>query len=173
MERRLGYAEDRALHAETIAGEALGTIKSYVETNDKVRVVCPGLWNVLILSYQDMEVQRQMNLRLVTQHEKLRRNLNDHLGGTAPFVYTTSPWGLNSSREGSIVLSNGEYVTAPVQEPSQSTVPIPIPPPGVHALKELAPSLPISQPPSPVLSYGGGRVLRTAAKMRALKARQR
>ena len=35
MEHRLGYAEDRALHAETITEEALGTIKSYVETNDK------------------------------------------------------------------------------------------------------------------------------------------
>ena len=62
---------------------------------------------------------------------------------------------------------------APVQESSQSTAPIPVPPPGIHALEELAPSPPISQPPSPVLSYGGGRVLRTAAKMRALKARQR
>ena len=88
------------------------------------------------------------------------------------FVYTTSPWGLNSSREGSIVLSNGEYVMAPVQESSQSTAPIPIPPPGVHALEELAPSPPISQLLSLVLSYGGGRVLRTAAKMRALKAQQ-
>ena len=173
MECRLGYAEDWALHAETIAGEALGTIKLYVETNDKVRVVRPGFWNVLILSYQDMEAQRQMNLRLVTQHEKLHRNLNDHLGGTAPFVYTTSPWGLDSSREGSRASSDGEYVTAPVQESSELTAPIPIPPPGVHALEELAPSPPISQPPSPVLSYGGGRVLRTAAKMRALKACQR
>ena len=43
MECRLGYAEDQALHAETIAEEALGTIKLYVETNDKVRVVRPGL----------------------------------------------------------------------------------------------------------------------------------
>ena len=73
-----------------------------------------------------------MNLRLVAQHEKLHRNLNDHLGGMAPFVYTTSPWGLDSSWEGSIASSNGEYVTAPVQESSQSTAPIPIPPPGVH-----------------------------------------
>ena len=111
-----------------------------------------------------------MNLRLVTQHKKLCHNLNDHLGGTAPFVYTTSPWGLDSSREGSMASSNGEYVTAPVQESSQSTAPIPIPPPGVHALEELAPSPPISQPPSLVLSYGGGRVLHTTAKMRALKA---
>ena len=118
-------------------------------------------------------MQCQMNLRLVTQHEKLRHNLNDHLGGTAPFVYTTSPWGLNSSREGSIASSNGEYVTAPVQESSQSTAPIPIPPPGVHALEELAPLLPISQPPSPSLSFGGGKVLRAAAEMRALKAHQR
>ena len=113
-----------------------------------------------------------MNLRLVTQHKKLHHNLNDHLGGMAPFVYTTSPWGLDSSREGSIALSNGEYMTAPVQESSQSTAPIPILPPGVHALEELAPSLPISQPLSLVLSYGGGRVLLTAAKMRALKAHQ-
>ena len=128
MERCLGYAEDRALHAETIAGEALGTIKSYVETNDKVRVVRPGLWTVLIPSCQDMEAQRQMNLRLVIQHEKLRHNLNDHLGGTVPFVYTTSPWGLNSSREGSMASSNGEYVTAPVQESSQLTAPIPMSP---------------------------------------------
>ena len=58
MEHCLGYAEDRALHAETITEEALGTIKSYVETNDKVRVVRPGFWTVLILSYQDMEAQR-------------------------------------------------------------------------------------------------------------------
>ena len=113
-----------------------------------------------------------MNLRLVTQHEKLRCNLNDHLGGTALFMYTTSPWGLDSSREGSIASSNGEYVTAPVQESSQSTAPIPIPPPGIHALEELAPLLPISQPPSPSLSFGGGKVLRAAAKMRALKAHQ-
>ena len=113
-----------------------------------------------------------MNLRLVTQHEKLHRNLNDHLGGMAPFVYTTSLWGLDSSREGSIASSNGEYMTAPVQESSQSTAPIPIPPPGVHALEESAPLPPISQPLSPVLSYGGGRVLCTAAKMRALKAQQ-
>ena len=113
-----------------------------------------------------------MNLRLVTQHEKLCRNLNDHLGGMALFMYTTSPWGLNSSREGSIASSNGEYMMAPVRESSQSTVPIPIPPPGVHALEELAPSPPISQPPSPTLSFGGGKVLCAAAKMRALKACQ-
>ena len=98
---------------------------------------------------------------------------SDNLGGTAPFVYTTSPWGLDSLREGSIASSNGEFVTAPVQESSQSTVPIPIPPPGVHALEELAPSPPLSQPPSPSLSFGGGKVLRAAAKMRALKACQR
>ena len=113
-----------------------------------------------------------MNPRLVTQHEKLHCNLNDHLGGTVQFVYTTSPWGLNLSREGSIVLSNGEYMMAPVQESSQSTALIPIPPPGVHALEELAPSLPISQPPSPTLSFRGGKVLCAATKMRALKAHQ-
>ena len=42
MERRLGYAEDRALHVEYVADEALGTIKSYMESNEKVRVVRPG-----------------------------------------------------------------------------------------------------------------------------------
>ena len=98
-----------------------------------------------------------MNLRLVSQHEKLCCNLNKHLGGTAPFVYTTSPWGLDSSREGSIASSREEYETAPGQESSQSTAPIPIPLPGVHALEKLAPSLPISQSPSPLLSCGGGR----------------
>ena len=118
-----------------------------------------------------MEAQCQMNLRLVTQHEKCH-NLNDHLGGMAPFVYTTSPWGLDLSREGSIASSNGEYVMAPVQESSQLTAPIPIPPPGVHALEELAPSPPISQPLSPVLSFGGGKVLCATTKMRALKACQ-
>ena len=46
-------------------------------------------------------------------------------------------------------------------------------PPGVHALEELAPPPPISQPPSPSLSFGGGKVLHATAKMRALKARQR
>ena len=113
-----------------------------------------------------------MDVKLVSQHEKLQCNLNEHLGGTVLFVYTTSPWGLDSSREGSITSSNGEYEIAPVQESSQLTVPIPIPPPGVHALEELLSSLPISQPSSPVLSYGRGRVLCTAAKMRALKAHQ-
>ena len=113
-----------------------------------------------------------MNLRLVTQYEKLCDDLNDHLGGTVPFLYTTSPWGLDSSREGSIASSNGGFVVAPVQESSQSTAPIPILPPGVHALEELAPSPPISQPPSPSLSFGGGKVLCAAAKMRALKAHQ-
>ena len=110
-----------------------------------------------------------MNLRLVTQHEKLHHNLNNRLRGTVLFIYT-SPWGLDSSREGSIASSNGEYVMAPVQESSQSTAPIPILPPGVHALEELAPSPPISQPLSLVLSYGGGIVLHTTTKMRALKA---
>ena len=42
MECCLGYAEDWALHTEIIAGEALGTIKLYIEINDKVRVVRLG-----------------------------------------------------------------------------------------------------------------------------------
>ena len=85
-----------------------------------------------------MEAQCQINLKLVIQHEKLHCNLNEHLGGLAPFIYTTSPWGLDSSREGSIVSSNGEFEMAPVQESSQPTAPIPNPPPGAHTLEELA-----------------------------------
>ena len=99
-----------------------------------------------------------MNLKLVTQHKKLHHNLNEHLGGMTPFICTIGPWGLDSSKEGSRISSIGDYKMAPVQESSQSTAPIPIPPPGVHTLEELAPSPPISQPSSPVLSFSGGRV---------------
>ena len=43
MEHCLGYTEDRALHAETIADKALGTIRSYVDSSNKVRVVHLGV----------------------------------------------------------------------------------------------------------------------------------
>ena len=77
-----------------------------------------------------------------------------------------------STQEGSIASSNREYETAPAQESSQSTALIPIPPPGVCTSEELAPSPPISQLLSPSLSFGGGRVLCTATKMKALKVQQ-
>ena len=126
-----------------------------------------------------MLAQRELNVKLVTQHEKLRKNTNDHLGGTAPFMYTTSPWGSRSSREGSPE-SDGEYVTAPVHQSSSSPKPIPIPPP-TNALKERSPSpsRPISPPISqerqsrrsgPLHPYGGTRSLQKAKDRRRCRA---
>ena len=131
-----------------------------------------------------MASQRVMNVKLVTQHKKLHKNTNNHLGGTVPFMYTTSPWGLRLSREGTPE-SEGEYVTAPVHQSSLSPEPIPIPPP-TNTLKErtlLPPrsiSPPISQEMQPRRSgpshpYGGARSLwndqdhrsRRAAEIRA------
>ena len=126
-----------------------------------------------------MHAQRVMNVKLVTQHKKLRKNTNDHLEGTAPFMYTTSPWGLRSSREGSPE-SDGEYVTAPVHQSSLSPEPIPVPPP-TNALKECTPSPsrsvspPISQERQPRRSaplhpYGGARSLQKAKDCRRRRA---
>ena len=48
-----------------------------------------------------MERQRVLNVGFVTEHEKLRRNTNSFWGPeTAPFVYTLSGWGVESSCEG-------------------------------------------------------------------------
>ena len=126
-----------------------------------------------------MQAQRQMNVWLVGQHEKLRKNTNDHLGGWAPFTYTTSPWGLRSSREGSLE-SEGEYVTAPVHQSSSSPEPIPVPPP-TNALKEHTPSPPRSVSPpisqerqprrsGPLHPYGGARSLQKAKDRRRRRA---
>ena len=126
-----------------------------------------------------MAAQRVMNVKLVTQHEKLRKNTNDHLGGTAPFMYTTSPWGLRSSREG-MPESKGEYVTAPVHQSSSLPEPIPIPPP-INALKEPTPSPPRSVSPTlsqerqprrlgPLHPYGGARSLQKAKERRRRRA---
>ena len=126
-----------------------------------------------------MHAQRVMNVKLVTQHEKLRKNTNDHLGGMAPFMYTMSPWGSRSSREGSPE-SDGEYVTAPIHQSSSSPEPIPIPPP-TNALKERSPSPlrsvspPISQERQPRRSgplhpYGGARSLQKAKDHRRWRA---
>jgi hypothetical protein len=123
-----------------------------------------------------MELQRQTNLKLVMTIEKLRRNTNEHLGGSAPFQYTSSPWGLRESRESS-PLSEEEYLTAPIEESSASTAPIPIPPPGIAFLEEATPSPPVSQPPSPsrkhkvpFLPFGGVRAEAMARKRRARNA---
>ena len=126
-----------------------------------------------------MHAQRQMNVRLVGQHEKLRKNTNDHLGGWVPFTYTTSPWGLRLSREGSPE-SEGEYVTAPVHQSSSSPEPIPIPPP-TNVLKERTPSPPRSVSPpisqvgqagrsGPLHPYGGARSLQKAKDRRRRRA---
>jgi hypothetical protein len=123
-----------------------------------------------------MELQHNTNLKLVTTIERLHRNTNEHLGGSAPFQYTSSPWGLRESRESS-PQTEDEYVTAPVEELSSPLVPIPIPPPGVAVLHELTPSPPISQPPSPTLKhkvpflpFGGVRAEAIARKRRARNA---
>src|SRR6202789_3818226 len=48
-----------------------------------------------------MARQRELNLGFVSEHEKLRRNTNSFWGPEmAPFVYTSSRWGVESSREG-------------------------------------------------------------------------
>ena len=127
-----------------------------------------------------MSAQRTMNVKLVTQHEKLQKNTNNHLGGTEPFIYTTSPWGLCLSREGTPEL-DGEYVTVPVHH-SSSPEPIPIPPP-VNTLMEQTPSppRPVSPPISqegqpkrsgPLHPYGGARSLQKAKDHRRKRAAQ-
>ena len=126
-----------------------------------------------------MSTQRVMNVKLVTQHEKLRKNTNNHLGGTALFMYTTSPWGCRSLREG-IPESDREYVTAPVHQLLLLPEPIPIPPP-TNALKEHTPSLPRSVSPpisqvgqsqrlGPLHPYGGARSLQKAKDCRRHRA---
>ena len=120
-----------------------------------------------------------MNIHLVGQHEKLHKNTNNHLGGWSPFMYTMSPWGLRSSREGTPE-SKGEYITAPVHQSSSSPEPIPIPLP-INALKEHTPSPPrsvsppISRERQPLRSgslhpYGGARSLQKAKDCRRHRA---
>ena len=120
-----------------------------------------------------------MNVQLVGQHEKLHMNTNDHLGGWSPFMYTTSPWHLRFSREGTPE-SEGEYVTVPVHQSSSSPEPIPIPLP-TNTLKEQTPSPPrlVSPPISqerqprrlgPLHPYGGARSLQKAKDHRRHRA---
>ena len=126
-----------------------------------------------------MHAQREINVKLVTQHEKLRKNTNDHLGGTVPFMYTMSPWGCRLLREGT-PKSDREYVTTPVHQSSSSPEPIPVPPP-TNALKEQTPSPPRSVSPpisqvgqarrlGPLHPYGGARSLQKAKDRRRRRA---
>ena len=63
-----------------------------------------------------MERQRVLNLGFVTEHEKLRWNTNAFWGPEmAPFTYTSSHWGVDSSREGSPDSNIGSsYQPAPI-----------------------------------------------------------
>ena len=69
-----------------------------------------------------MERQRVLNLGFVSEHEKLRRNTNTFWGPEmAPFIYTSSRWGVDSSREGSPDSNIGSsYQPAPTTDSSAS-----------------------------------------------------
>ena len=69
-----------------------------------------------------MERQRVLNLGFVTEHEKLCRNTNAFWGPEmAPFVYTSSHWGVDSSREGLPDSNIGSsYQPAPTTDSSAS-----------------------------------------------------
>src|SRR6202020_1684108 len=92
-----------------------------------------------------MERQRVLNLGFVTEHEKLRRNTNAFWGPEmAPFTYTSSHWGVDSSREGSPDSNIGSsYQPAPTTDLSAS---------GPHSrFRRKKVSKPISPTPSPPL----------------------
>ena len=112
-----------------------------------------------------------MNIQLVGQHEKLRKNTNNHLGGWAPFTYTMSPWGLRSSREGSPE-SDGEYVTVPVHQSSASLEPIPIPPPTSppRSVSPLISQIGQARRSGPLHPYGGAHSLQKAKDHRRRRA---
>ena len=104
-----------------------------------------------------MERQRVLNLGFVTEHEKLRCNTNAFWGlEMAPFTYTSSCWGVESSREGSPDSNVGSYQPVPTTESSASV-------PRVHVGKKgaLQPISPTPSPPllptcrQPVHPYGG------------------
>ena len=61
-----------------------------------------------------MEAQRQLNVNFMLTHEQLRTNVNAFWGPKqAPFAYTTSKWGRESSVEMSSD-SDNSYHTPPV-----------------------------------------------------------
>ena len=66
-----------------------------------------------------MEAQRLLNVDFVSAHEQLRTNVNAFWGPeSAPFRYTTSKWGKESSVEMSSD-SDDSYQTPPVVGSSQ------------------------------------------------------
>ena len=70
-----------------------------------------------------MERQRVLNLGFVMEHEKLRWNTNSFWGPeTAPFVYTSSHWGVESSREGTPDSNIGSSYQPPPTTASSASV---------------------------------------------------
>ena len=106
-----------------------------------------------------MERQRVLNLGFVTEHEKLCRNTNSFWGlETAPFVYTSSRWGVESSREGTPDSNTGSSYQLPPTTALSASVR------RVHKGKKKRALSPISRsssPPllpvrkQPALPYGG------------------
>ena len=59
-----------------------------------------------------MDLQRQMNIDFVMEHEKLYQNVNAFWGPkSAPFTYTTSKWGRESSCEVLLDSDDSSYQT--------------------------------------------------------------
>ena len=107
-----------------------------------------------------MARQRELNLGFVSEHEKLRRNTNSFWGPEmAPFVYTSSRWGVESSCEGSPDSNIGSsYQPPPTTDSSASG------PRSRFGKKKERYLSPISRTPSPpllptrkgpALPYGG------------------
>ena len=93
-----------------------------------------------------MEWQKQLNLGFVTEHEKLRQNTNSFWGPEmAPFIYTSSRWGVDSSCEGSPDSNIGSsYQPAPTMDSSVLG-------PRAHFGRTKRVSLPVTHSPSPPL----------------------
>ena len=103
----------RARAAEK-AEEAWALVKLYQESNDKVGRYGWDVISWLILLSQDMEAQGLLNVNFVSAHEQLQTNINPFWGPEqAPFAYTTSKWGRESSVEMSSN-SDNSYQTPPV-----------------------------------------------------------
>ena len=92
-----------------------------------------------------MEWQQVLNVGFVTGHEKLHRNTNSFWGPEmAPFVYTSSRWGVESSCEGLPDSNIGSsYQPAPTTDSSASGR-------WIHRGKKRV-LQPISPTPSPLL----------------------
>ena len=93
-----------------------------------------------------MERQRILNVGFVTEHEKLRRNTNSFWGPEmALFIYTSSRWGVESSREGTPNSNLGYSYQPPPTMDSLALVR------RVHKGKKKRALSPISHSPSPPL----------------------